>query len=42
MFDTARHTLTFHRVPYDDRAAAAKIYAAGLPPALGLRLADGH
>ena len=42
LFDTVRHTLTFHRVPYDDSAAAAKIYAAGLPPALGLRLAEGH
>lgn len=41
MFDTALRTLTFHRVPYDVEAAGAKIIAAGLPPQLAHRLADG-
>ncbi|MEO8298955.1 MAG: metallophosphoesterase, partial [Burkholderiales bacterium] len=41
LFDTDRHTLTFHRVPYDAEAAAAKIIAAGLPRALGTRLLSG-
>ena len=31
LFDDARQTLTFHRVPYDHFAAARKIRAAGLP-----------
>ena len=35
MFDLGRQTLTFHRVPYDHEATAAKIIAAGLPRALG-------
>jgi diadenosine tetraphosphatase ApaH/serine/threonine PP2A family protein phosphatase len=41
MFDTATHTLTFHRVPYDHEAAAAKVRAAGLPERLAERLVDG-
>jgi len=41
MFDTADATLTFHRVPYDHEAAAAKIRAAGLPERLAERLVDG-
>jgi diadenosine tetraphosphatase ApaH/serine/threonine PP2A family protein phosphatase len=41
MFDVALHTLTFHRVPYDHAAAAAKILAAGLPPVLAERLTHG-
>jgi diadenosine tetraphosphatase ApaH/serine/threonine PP2A family protein phosphatase len=41
VFDTERATLTFHRVPYDWAAAAAKIRAAGLPEALALRLERG-
>lgn len=41
LFDTARHTLTFHRVPYDYEATAAKIIAAGLPRSLGERLQHG-
>lgn len=41
MFDTVHHTLTFHRVPYDHEATAAKIIAAGLPRALGERLYAG-
>jgi diadenosine tetraphosphatase ApaH/serine/threonine PP2A family protein phosphatase len=31
LFDLKRHTLAFHRVPYDHLAAARKIRAAGLP-----------
>ena len=42
MFDVARRTLTFHRVPYDHAAAAAKIRAAGLPPGLAERLKHGR
>lgn len=38
MFDIATSTLTFHRVPYDHEAAAAKIRAAGLPERLADRL----
>jgi diadenosine tetraphosphatase ApaH/serine/threonine PP2A family protein phosphatase len=41
LFDAAAHTLTFHRVPYDHDAAAAKIRAAGLPQRLAERLTDG-
>jgi diadenosine tetraphosphatase ApaH/serine/threonine PP2A family protein phosphatase len=41
MCDLARATLTFHRVPYDVRTAAAKVRAAGLPDRLALRLEHG-
>ena len=41
MFDTATSTITFHRVPYDHEAAAAKIRAAGLPERLAERLVNG-
>ena len=42
MFDTDRPALTFHRVPYDWRAAAAKVRAAGLPESLARRLERGE
>lgn len=42
MLDTDRATLTFFRVPYDLRAAAAKIRAAGLPETLARRLERGE
>jgi hypothetical protein len=42
MLDLGRHTLTFHRVPYDWRAAAAKIRAAGLPEYLAARIERGE
>ncbi len=42
MLDTDRSTLTFFRVPYDWRAAAAKIRAAGLPDSLARRLERGE
>ena len=41
MFDIGRHTLTFHRVPYNHDATAAKIVAAGLPRGQGERLRAG-
>jgi diadenosine tetraphosphatase ApaH/serine/threonine PP2A family protein phosphatase len=41
MFDVAAPALTFHRVPYDHAAAAAKIRAAGLPRGLADRLTHG-
>lgn len=42
MMDDARPALTFHRVPYDWPAAAAKVRAAGLPERLAQRLAHGE
>lgn len=41
MFEIDTATLTFHRVPYDHEAAAAKVRAAGLPESLARRLIDG-
>lgn len=41
VFDAAARALTFHRVPYDHEAAAAKVRAAGLPEDLARRLNDG-
>jgi diadenosine tetraphosphatase ApaH/serine/threonine PP2A family protein phosphatase len=38
IFETEEPVLTFHRVPYDDATAAAKIRAAGLPDSLAERL----
>ncbi|GAO02733.1 metallophosphoesterase [Anaeromyxobacter sp. PSR-1] len=40
--DVARASITFHRVPYDWPAAAAKVRAAGLPERLAQRLAHGE
>jgi diadenosine tetraphosphatase ApaH/serine/threonine PP2A family protein phosphatase len=40
-FDTGAKSLTFHRVPYDNRAAARKVRDAGLPEALAYRLERG-
>jgi diadenosine tetraphosphatase ApaH/serine/threonine PP2A family protein phosphatase len=42
MLDTDRATLTWLRVPYDWRAAAAKVRAAGLPESLARRLERGE
>ncbi len=42
MLDTDRTTLTFFRVPYDWRAAAHKVRAAGLPESLAKRLERGE
>jgi diadenosine tetraphosphatase ApaH/serine/threonine PP2A family protein phosphatase len=41
VFDSDRRQLTFHRVPYDARAAADKIRRAGLPGALAYRVEHG-
>jgi diadenosine tetraphosphatase ApaH/serine/threonine PP2A family protein phosphatase len=41
LFDTARETFTFHRVPYDHYTAARKIRAAGLPEVLAWRVEHG-
>ena len=41
LYDDARDTLTYVRVPYDVDTAANKILAAGLPPVLAARLARG-
>jgi len=41
MFDIATSNLTFHRVPYDHEAVAAKVLAAGLPERLAARLING-
>ncbi len=42
LFDSARVTLTFQRVPYDWATAAAKVRAAGLPEWLAYRLERGE
>jgi diadenosine tetraphosphatase ApaH/serine/threonine PP2A family protein phosphatase len=42
ILDTEARTLTLMRVPYDVRAAQAKIVAAGLPDVLAQRLAVGR
>jgi diadenosine tetraphosphatase ApaH/serine/threonine PP2A family protein phosphatase len=42
MLDADRWRLTFHRIPYDWRTAAAKVRAAGLPEALAQRLERGE
>lgn len=42
MADLERERLTFHRVPYDVSATAAKVRAAGLPERLAHRLERGE
>ncbi len=39
--DDQAQRLTYHRVPYDHEAAAARILAADLPPRLAARLGEG-
>jgi diadenosine tetraphosphatase ApaH/serine/threonine PP2A family protein phosphatase len=41
-FEPELQQVTYHRVPYDHDAAAAKILAAGLPERLAARLGDGY
>jgi diadenosine tetraphosphatase ApaH/serine/threonine PP2A family protein phosphatase len=41
IFDLQRSEITFHRVAYDARAAAARIREAGLPEALAYRVEAG-
>ena len=42
VYDTEQKTVTFFRVPYDIAAAQEKIFAAGLPERLAIRLEEGH
>lgn len=42
IYDTELRTLTFHRVPYDIATAQEKIFAAGLPERLAIRLEEGR
>lgn len=42
LFDEAKRTITYLRVPYDGERAARKILAAGLPPFLAERLLKGQ
>jgi diadenosine tetraphosphatase ApaH/serine/threonine PP2A family protein phosphatase len=42
LYDTEAHAVTFHRVPYDIAAAQEKIFAAGLPERLAIRLEEGR
>lgn len=42
IMDYKAYSLTYHRVPYDWHAAAAKIRAAGLPEKLAARLGKGE
>lgn len=42
LFDTTLRMLTFHRVPYDAAAAAAKVRSAGLPEEFARRLETGR
>jgi diadenosine tetraphosphatase ApaH/serine/threonine PP2A family protein phosphatase len=42
IYDSARHTVTFHRVPYDVKLTQQRIRDARLPERLALRLAEGH
>lgn len=41
-YDTEAGSVTFHRVPYDIERAQKKIFSAGLPDRLGIRLAEGR
>lgn len=42
IYDTEKRAVTFCRVPYDITAAQEKIFAAGLPERLAIRLEEGH
>ncbi|HKT52289.1 MAG TPA: metallophosphoesterase family protein [Candidatus Angelobacter sp.] len=42
VYDTEQRSVTFFRVPYDIAAAQEKIFAAGLPERLAIRLEEGH
>jgi diadenosine tetraphosphatase ApaH/serine/threonine PP2A family protein phosphatase len=41
-YDTDAGVITFHRVPYDIKLAQEKIFAAGLPERLAVRLEEGR
>ena len=42
VYDTEQRAVTFFRVPYNIAAAQEKIFAAGLPERLAIRLEEGH
>lgn len=42
LYDTDDAVITFCRVPYDIQRAQEKIFAAGLPERLAIRLEEGH
>jgi diadenosine tetraphosphatase ApaH/serine/threonine PP2A family protein phosphatase len=42
LFDEAKASITFHRIPYDSATAAKKVRAAGLPESLAWRLETGR
>ena len=42
MYDADKNSVTFHRVPYDIEGAQKKIFAAGLPERLAIRLEEGR
>lgn len=42
VYDNGQREVTFFRVPYDIAAAQEKIFAAGLPERLAIRLEEGH
>lgn len=42
LLETTKSEITFHRVPYDVQAAAARIREVGLPPDLADRLLKGR
>jgi diadenosine tetraphosphatase ApaH/serine/threonine PP2A family protein phosphatase len=42
LYDTDASVITFHRVPYDIQRAQEKIFAAGLPERLAIRLEEGR
>lgn len=42
LYDTDAGMITFHRVPYDIKRAQEKIFAAGLPERLAVRLEEGR
>ncbi|MBZ5532192.1 MAG: metallophosphatase family protein [Acidobacteriia bacterium] len=42
LYDTSDGSVTFHRVPYDITQAQEKIFAAGLPERLAIRLEEGR
>lgn len=42
VYDTEQRAVTFFRVPYDIAAAQEKIFAAGLPERLAIRLEQGN
>jgi diadenosine tetraphosphatase ApaH/serine/threonine PP2A family protein phosphatase len=42
LYDTDAAVITFHRVPYNIKVAQDKIFAAGLPERLAIRLEEGR